>query len=65
MAENQGYLLDANDAPVNFMNRVGGLYTALKGESEYPAVIAGRQGKGKTVYLPHLLGEAFWKLTRW
>ena len=44
-----------------FMNRIGALYTAMKGESEFPALIASEYGKGKTVYFPHLLGESISK----
>jgi len=44
--------------PAVFMNTIGAVYTAPKGESQYPGVILKDSGKGKTVYFPHMLGHA-------
>lgn len=52
-------LPDAVDVPCIFMNPTGRLYSALKGESVYPAVVVREIGRGRVVYFPHLLADAY------
>ncbi len=54
--------LPGRTAPVVFMNVIGALYTAPKGESAIPAVLLGQFGKGKVAFLPHLAEEAYGRL---
>lgn len=47
------------DVPCVFMNPTLRTYSALKGESPYPGVIAGSFGRGRVVYFPHLLEDSY------
>ena len=50
------------ETPLIFMNPINGHYKPLCGESKYPALIAGRYGKGKVIYFPHLVGKDYGEL---
>lgn len=45
--------------PCVFLKPTGRLYSPLKGDSKYPAIVANRAGEGRAVYLPYLLGEFY------
>ena len=50
------------ETPLIFMNPINGHYKPLCGESKHPALIAGRYGKGKVIYFPHLVGKDYGEL---
>ena len=52
-------------APIVFMNRVGRLYSALKGESDMPALITNSFGSGRSVYMPSLAGDFYARYRMW
>ena len=54
---------DGVETPAMFQEPVGRAYVALKGLSEYPAVLISRYGEGKVIYFPEALG-AFFGTTR-
>lgn len=47
--------------PVQFLQPTQRLYAALRDVSPYAAEIRGCVGKGRVVYLPHALGEAYYR----
>jgi hypothetical protein len=50
---------DAAQAPIVFMEQIGRLYSAVKGETDYPALVANYHGGGRVVYFPGLAGEFY------
>ena len=53
------------DAPVIFMERIGRLYSALKGETDAPALIADSSGSGRAIYIPCLAGDFYARYRMW
>ena len=52
---------DGTEAPIVFMERIGQLYSALKGETGDPALI----GSSRAVYFPALVGEFYARYRMW
>lgn len=50
------------EAPIVYMNTIGALYTAPKGESTIPALLLGKYGKGHVAYFPNTLEDSYGKL---
>jgi hypothetical protein len=50
---------DAAQAPIVFMEQIGRLYSAVKGETGFPALVANYHGGGRVVYFPGLAGEFY------
>lgn len=44
-----------------FMNPVGGCYAPMKGQSGIPSMIANTVGAGRSIYIPSLIGDFYWR----
>ncbi len=52
---------DGVGAPIVFMERIGRLYSGLKGETDAPALITNCVGEGRVAYMPGLIGDFYAK----
>ncbi len=52
---------DGAESPIVLMERIGRLYAGLKGETDSPALITSRFGKGRVAYMPGLIGDFYAK----
>lgn len=50
---------DESDVHAIFMNEIKDCYSAVKGESDIPALITNSYGKGRVAYIPCLVGDFY------